>query len=341
VISRAGLNPNSPDTQDCFMVRRDIRNGGSTLSKPVVTQKRSSEEEVMADSLRMNGTSGGERPTLVSYQSNSLPSTPNLRSRDGSIQQSSPPLGRNALNISPRSSPADQRNSMPTQRRLAGGCKYETGMARARRRVPYSLGPDKLAAEDGVLKTQLDPQEDDKLSGDMRELYDRLLPSPESERRRRTFILKLEKLLKDRWPDQEIAVNVFGSTGNDLGTSDSDVDICLTTECKELEHVCSLAELLAKNGMEKVVCVSSAKVPIVKVWDPELEIACDMNVNNPIALENTELIRAYVSLDPRVRPLAMIIKHWAKRRILNDAGMLTLATHARTANLDLQHLAGR
>lgn len=195
-------------------------------------------------------------------------------------------------------------------------------MARARRRVPYSLGPDKLGPEDAMLKVQLDPEEDDKLSGDMRELYDRLLPSRESEDRRRIFIQKLEKLLKDGWPDQNISVNVFGSTGSDLGTSDSDVDVCLTTDWKELEHVCSLAELLANHGMEKVVCVSSAKVPIVKVWDPELEIACDMNVNNPIAIENTEMIRAYVCLDPRVRPLAMIIKHWAKRRILNDAGML-------------------
>lgn len=206
-------------------------------------------------------------------------------------------------------------------------------MARARRRVPYSLGPEKLGIEDAMLKTHLEPMEDEKLSGDMRELYDRLLPSRESEDRRRRFVEKLEKLLKDRWPDQNIAVKVFGSTGNNLGTSDSDVDVCLSTDWKELEHVCSLAELLARHGMEKVVCVSSAKVPIVKVWDPELQIACDMNVNNPIALENTELIRAYVGLDPRVRPLAMIIKHWAKKRILNDAGMSTLADQNFTTDI--------
>ena len=304
------------------MVRRHLGNGGNTLSQPVATQKRSSEEAEMADMKASNVMSNGDRPPLVSYQSNSLPSTPQLRSRAASTLPKSPTLGRNALNISPRSSPADQRQSVLAQRRHAGGCKYETGMAKARRRVPYSLGPEKLGPEDGILKTQLDPKEDEKLTGDMRELYDRLLPSRESENRRRTFIEKLQKLLKDRWPDQNISVNVFGSTGNNLGTSDSDVDVCLTTDWKELEHVCSLAELLANHGMEKVVCVSSAKVPIVKVWDPELEIACDMNVNNPIALENTELIRAYVALDPRVRPLAMIIKHWAKKRMLNDAGML-------------------
>lgn len=74
--------------------------------------------------------------------------------------------------------------------------------------------------------------------------------------------------------------------------------------------------------MEKVVCVSSAKVPIVKIWDPELELACDMNVNNTLALENTRMVRTYVEIDPRVRQLAMVIKYWTRRRIVNDAGEL-------------------
>lgn len=78
--------------------------------------------------------------------------------------------------------------------------------------------------------------------------------------------------------------------------------------------------LTSTDGMERVVCISHAKVPIVKIWDPELRLACDMNVNNTLALENTRMVRTYVEIDERVRPLAMIIKHWTKRRILNDAG---------------------
>lgn len=73
--------------------------------------------------------------------------------------------------------------------------------------------------------------------------------------------------------------------------------------------------------MERVVCIPQAKVRIVKVWDPELELACDMNVNNVAALENTRMIRTYIQIDDRVRPLAMIIKHWTKQRLLNDAGI--------------------
>lgn len=72
--------------------------------------------------------------------------------------------------------------------------------------------------------------------------------------------------------------------------------------------------------MEKVVCIASAKVPIVKIWDPETRLNCDINVNNTVALENTRMIKTYVEIDSRVRQLAMVVKHWAKQRVLNDAG---------------------
>ena len=206
-------------------------------------------------------------------------------------------------------------------------------MARARRRVPYREGADKLEPDPSVKSKQLSRQLEERLSKDMRELYNQLTPTVESEDRRLRFIAKLERLLCERWPESSIKVNVFGSTGNRLGTLSSDVDVCITTDNHELTQVCSIAELLASKGMERVVCVSKAKVPIVKLWDPTLQVACDLNVNNPIALENTSLIKSYVAIDERVRPLAMIIKHWAKRRILNDAGKLSCIIRPKIANV--------
>lgn len=193
-------------------------------------------------------------------------------------------------------------------------------MLNAKRRVAYSLGPDPLDPDPEPPKLFLSPAEDARLTADILELYKKLLPGAESEDRRRRLVDKLEAILQTRWPGQNIVVNVFGSTGNKLGTGDSDVDICITTDCKELENVCLLADLLAKQGMQRVVCISAAKVPIVKIWDPGLKLACDLNINNPVALENTAMIRAYVDIDERVRPLAMVVKHWARRRVLNEAG---------------------
>ncbi|PYH68662.1 PAP/25A associated domain family [Aspergillus vadensis CBS 113365] len=259
------------------------------------------------------------RPPLTSQQSNSLPSTPYQHARKISFhsRSPSPPQG----NTSPRSTHSESTHLPPSLRKQFSGCKYETAMAFFRRRMPYSLGADLLPEEKDGLKERLEPEEEKRLSADMLEVYDQLLPSAESDDRRRQLVRKLEKLFNDQWPGCNIKVHVFGSSGNKLCSSDSDVDICITTTYKELEHVCLLAEVLARHGMERVVCVSHAKVPIVKIWDPELRLACDMNVNNTMALENTRMVRTYVELDERVRPLAMIIKHWTKRRILNDAGL--------------------
>jgi DNA polymerase sigma len=55
------------------------------------------------------------------------------------------------------------------------------------------------------------------------------------------------------------------------------------------------------------------------------QLSCDVNVNNTLALQNTKMIKTYVALDPRVRPLIMIVKYWTKQRLLNDAGKKILA----------------
>ncbi|KAL0140619.1 hypothetical protein V8B55DRAFT_1509024 [Mucor lusitanicus] len=129
----------------------------------------------------------------------------------------------------------------------------------------------------------------------------------------------MERLLNAEWPDHDIKANVFGSSVNDLGTSSSDVDLCITTAWNGLRNVRVLAKLFRKCGMQHVVCVPRAKVPIVRLFDPELQLSCDINVNNTIALQNTKMIKTYVALDSRVRPLIMTIKHWTKQRSLNDA----------------------
>lgn len=88
--------------------------------------------------------------------------------------------------------------------------------------MPYTLGTDVLPDEKEGLKEQLDADEERKLTTDMLEVYDRLLPSAESDDRRRQLVRKLERLFNDQWPGHDIKVHVFGSSGNKLCSSDSD-----------------------------------------------------------------------------------------------------------------------
>ncbi|KAK6335918.1 hypothetical protein TWF730_003292 [Orbilia blumenaviensis] len=246
--------------------------------------------------------------------SNSVPSTPrHPRTRHDAGKSRSPSPTPFTLD-SPRSAASDPS----THPVIRSRCQYESGLVLQRRRIPYSIGSDPLP-EEKPSKTSLSAQDEEKLTADLEKLYSELLPSDESNERRRKFLEKLEKLLNDEWPGHQIKVRPFGSTENRLCSTDSDVDVCIVTDFKDLENVCLLAKTLGKHHMERIVCVQNAKVPIVRIWDPEYKVQCDMNVNNTLALENTRMVKTYVDIDPRVQPLAMIIKHWTKHRILNDA----------------------
>ncbi|KAI8388718.1 uncharacterized protein BYT42DRAFT_560990 [Radiomyces spectabilis] len=180
----------------------------------------------------------------------------------------------------------------------------------------------------------LDPIYESNISAEMLMLFEELLPSRESYDRRMGLVYKIDRLLNMEWPGRGIKVHLFGSSVNDLGTSQSDVDLCITTQWNGLRNIRTLARLFRHHGMQHVVCVPRAKVPIVRLFDPESQLACDINVNNTLALQNTDMIKAYVAIDPRVRPLAMIIKQWTKQRILNDAANGgTLSTYTWTCML--------
>lgn len=89
--------------------------------------------------------------------------------------------------------------------------------------MPYSLGNERLEKVDpSKIKSKLSPEDERKLSTDMRELYDRLLPSPEVEQNRKKLVQKLETIFNEEWPGHDIHVHLFGSSGNMLCSDDSD-----------------------------------------------------------------------------------------------------------------------
>ena len=167
------------------------------------------------------------RPHLTAHHSSSLPSTPSQHARKLSFGARSPSPTKVAKGDSPNSTNSEEDNGAPSQNKppLIAGCRYETGMAFSRRRIPYSIGGDQLERSKTMPKKFLNPAEEEKLSGDMRELYDRILPTRESDERRANFVRKLESILCQQWPGNDIKVHVFGSSGNMLCTNDSDGEL--------------------------------------------------------------------------------------------------------------------
>ncbi|PKS05859.1 hypothetical protein jhhlp_007688 [Lomentospora prolificans] len=56
-------------------------------------------------------------------------------------------------------------------------------------------------------------------------------------------------------------------------------------------------------------------------------VQCDINFSAHLALQNTLLLRCYSHTDPRVRPMVLFIKHWAKVRAINSPYRGTLSSY--------------
>lgn len=83
------------------------------------------------------------------------------------------------------------------------------------------MGIDKLKPEKPRLE-RLPQFQEEELTKEMKKEYERLKPSPGSEKRRREFLYKLSRILNEEWPGYDTRVHAFGSTENHLCMEDSD-----------------------------------------------------------------------------------------------------------------------
>uniref|UniRef100_A0A1B6MG94 RRM domain-containing protein n=1 Tax=Graphocephala atropunctata TaxID=36148 RepID=A0A1B6MG94_9HEMI len=109
-------------------------------------------------------------------------------------------------------------------------------------------------------------------------------------------------------------VIVFGSCGSTLAFKNSDVDLfiqCVGDQPKEF--VKKEAKAMYRSRLFSMKArIPSARVPIVKFEHIKTGWQCDLTADSKLGVCNSRLIRFLISLDPRIRPLVMVVKYWAK-----------------------------
>lgn len=137
-------------------------------------------------------------------------------------------------------------------------------------------------------------------------------------------------MLNRAFPNQDIKVEIFGSSANGLGTNNGDVDLCITEPRDKprvnrrnntydaLYNMHYLRQLLLSIGMEDVTAIQEAAVPICKFFDPATGLRGDINANSKLGIYNTRLIKEYTELDTRVGPFLFAIKFFAQSKGIND-----------------------
>ena len=87
----------------------------------------------------------------------------------------------------------------------------------------------------------------------------------------------------------------------------------------EYYNVRKVADALRASGQFLNVEPIKATVSIVKFRDRATGIEADINVNERFGLVNSQMIKAYCNLRPKlVRPMIYLLKKWAAAKGLND-----------------------
>jgi DNA polymerase sigma len=175
---------------------------------------------------------------------------------------------------------------------------------------------------------------------DLRRLLATLEPDPRTFEIRRELQAETQRIVQGAWGAQRCQVRLFGSSVNTLCETNSDVDMCLdilpdpeaeTEEARAIDKPAIVEKLAALLSpiMHDILPLPKARVPIVKFTAPAKfgGLRCDIGINNLLACRNSELIRDYMAIDARARDMCLIIKHFAKRRQINDTYRGTLSSY--------------
>jgi DNA polymerase sigma len=168
------------------------------------------------------------------------------------------------------------------------------------------------------------------LSAQLEALAATLQPAAADTARQKACFERVSAMVQKEWPDAQLLM--YGSCANGFGGHSSDIDTCLALRWADSPErkrsvVQRIAQLAEAAGCRDIVALTHARMPVAKMVEGSTGVACDVCVNNFLAVFNTRLLRDYAAVDPRLRPLGYAVKHWAKRRRVNEPYTGTLSSY--------------
>jgi DNA polymerase sigma len=172
----------------------------------------------------------------------------------------------------------------------------------------------------------------EKLNTSLVSLAESLMPTADERKTWQTSFEAVQKVLLAKWPEGRVML--FGSAANGLSVrSSNDIDVSFQLDAvgddatAKSEIVEMAGQLLEDAGMTEILCLPKARVPVVKFTVPSTGTKVDITVNNTLACINTKLLADYCKVDPRLAQLVAVVKHWAKKRAVNDPYRGTLSSY--------------
>ncbi|OWZ02264.1 hypothetical protein PHMEG_00026204 [Phytophthora megakarya] len=141
------------------------------------------------------------------------------------------------------------------------------------------------------------------------------------------MIANVRASVQTLWPQSKVETFGSYSTGIWLPSSDVDLVILDVVEVNDskltAKHLKQLAKVLEKKKwVESLLCLDTAKVPVLKLVSAETSVPIDITFESAAThsgLLARDLIKRYADTLPELYPLAIVFKQLLRERDLNDA----------------------
>ncbi|CAH2090632.1 unnamed protein product [Euphydryas editha] len=121
----------------------------------------------------------------------------------------------------------------------------------------------------------------------------------------------------------------FGSITTGLGVKSSDADCFIRLppgwRTPHGNHVHKAKRILQQYPkiFAEIFAIPRANTPIVKFFHVPTQTNCDVTFKTPLGAQNSKLISFLLQADPRLIPMAVVVKYWAKVHGFSGTGKLT------------------
>ncbi|XP_061134106.1 poly(A) RNA polymerase GLD2 isoform X1 [Syngnathus typhle] len=174
----------------------------------------------------------------------------------------------------------------------------------------------------------LNVHDGDKLSFQVANLFEICQQQPSDLCRKETCRSLLQRDMRVSTMGQ---LYLTGSTMSGLACRSSDADLCYVlhenTKTDPITVLSALQRIMRSMNLVERVHLIRAKVPILRFQERGSNLTFDLNVNNIVGIRNTFLLKSYAYVEPRIRPLILVVKKWAQHRQINDASQGTLSSY--------------
>ncbi|GAA0148534.1 nucleotidyltransferase [Lithospermum erythrorhizon] len=199
--------------------------------------------------------------------------------------------------------------------------RIKAAKAEQKEKLKHNLNPVQISAFDEMLHN----------------VYATRRPKPSDYDVRKDLVRVFNEIAKQLYGNSKVPVVVeFGSFSMDIFDAKSDLDLSVnfgngSVELPREKKIQTLRKFARKlyalqnNGhVTRVLPITTAKVPILKVVDCGTKVECDISVENFDGILKSRIINLISFIDDRFPKLSFLMKAWAKAHNINSSKEKTL-----------------